>query len=373
VTSEIVTAARASLAADRIRASSRVGVDTEFHAENRYLPDLYLIQLGLDDGSCLLIDPLVPGVLDPIGPALRERPWVVHAGEHDLRILSSALGGPPAGPVFDTQIAAGLVAPGWPAGYATLCETWLGATVDKGETLSDWSRRPLTPAQLAYAIRDVQHLFPLADALSAALRAKGRDAGARAAMDEALRAALEPSPDRWVAELTFGSSLEPRQAAVLRALLGWRDERGRAQNVPPRVIAGDGVLIDLARRLPRTEAEVGASRRFPRNVARCAPELLPVIADALATPPESWPTVTRRGSPEARRAAFVQLWAQVVGEQDGWSAGLVVPREVADAIARGVPLAGWREALFGAGGAACAEGATLRLGTADVEIARSRT
>jgi ribonuclease D len=368
VTVEIVSAARAADAAARVRASSRVAIDTEFHAENRYLPDLFLVQVGLDDGSCLLLDPLVPGVLGAVADALRERPWVVHAGDHDLRLLAQALGGPPAAGVFDTQIAAGLASTAWPAGYATLCEGWLGQVVDKGETLSDWSRRPLTAAQLQYAARDVQHLFPLADALQARLVELGRAELARDAMSEAVAVALDPPPERWLSEITpHGTSLDPRQSAVLRALLVWRDERARAQNAPPRVIAGDGVLLDLARRLPRTDAELVASRRFPRNVARSAAELRAVITAALDAPPETWPRLVRRGTADARRSSFLQLWGQVLGERRQWAASLVLPRDVADRLASGGTCAPWRRSLLEPDLDAALSGvSSLRLAHADV-------
>lgn len=349
MTVRMVSPATAAEAAAQLRASSRVAVDTEFHAENRYLPDLYLVQLGLDDGSALLVDPLVPGILDVVGPALRERPWVVHAGDHDLRILSHVLGGPPLCPVFDTQVAAGLAGPLYPAGYATLCESWLGVRVDKAETLSDWSRRPLSAAQLEYAARDVLHLFALADAVSARLHDSGRTEAATAACAEAVAAALDPGPDRALHELTANTNLEPRQAGVLRSLLQWREERARVQNQPPRVVAGDGILVDIARRLPRSAADLSVGRRFPKNVARWAPELTAVVEAALATDPSTWPAVVRRNTAAARRTTFLQLWAAAEGERRQWAAALVVPRELAGALALGGSLdpAGWRAAILG--------------------------
>lgn len=364
MSARIVGPADAREAADRIRASTRVAVDTEFHAENRYLPDLYLVQLGLDDGTCLIVDPLVAGVLDPVGAALLERPWVVHAGDHDLRLLTAVLGARPTGPVLDTQIAAGLCTPTYPAGYATLCEGWLGVRVDKGETLSDWSRRPLSAAQLAYAAADVRHLFALADILSARVEALGRASALRAACAEAAEAAVDPSPERWLADLGATATLEPRQGAVLRALLSWRDDRARLQNQPARVIASDAILVDVARRLPTDAASLTTSRRFPKNVARHAPDLVAIVAQALETPEASWPRLARRGTAAARRSAFLHLWAQVRGEQASWSPALVLPPRVADQVAidGAAALSPWRRDVLGGDVDAVAAGAiSLRI------------
>ncbi len=367
---ELVSDRSAAAAAERILASPRVALDTEFHAENRYLPDLYLVQIGLEDGSTLLVDPLVPGALATVAPALLARQWVLHAGEHDLRLLTQALGEPPSLPVFDTQIAVGLVSAAWPAGYAATCETWLGVAVDKSETLSDWSRRPLSQAQQAYAARDVQHLFPLADRLQRELDTLGRASIASAAMAQAVTTALEPSPTRWLRDVAVGTTLEPRQANVLRALLTWRDDRARGGNVPPRVVAGDGILVDLARRMPRTEAEMTASRRFPKNVARWAPELRAVMEAAAQTPEDTWPHLVRRNTVEARRSAFLQLWSQILGEHHRWGAGLALPRDLADQVALGNQAElGWRADLIGPALAdALAGTTTLSLGRSDVEL-----
>ncbi len=339
---------------EAILASEVVAVDTEFHAENRYLPELFLLQLTTGDERTWIVDPLVPGLVAGLAEALRATPWVVHGGEHDLRILQQALGGVPE-VVRDTQIEAGLLDTTFPATFAALVRRWTGVELDKAETLSDWSQRPLTPGQLAYAAKDVALLLPLARALQQELARRGRAEIARAACAEARRAALAPADEELFLEIAAVGVLEGRQLAVLQDLAVWREERARAANQAARQILSDGVLVDLARRQPTSAGSVAASRRVARSLSRHAAELAHLIGRSLQRPEPTWPRAMRREGSASRRSAFLQLWGAVAGAREGWAQPLVVPRRVADRVALAGAtdrenlrsMLGWRDVLVG--------------------------
>ncbi len=139
----------------------RFGLDTEFVGERTYVPQLELIQVATPVEVALIDCRAVPA-LEPFyellwNPAIEK---IVHAGQQDLELFNSLTGRVPT-PVIDTQVASAMVGYGAQAGYAQLVERVLGVAVEKSETLTDWSHRPLTPAQIAYAVDDVRHLLPV--------------------------------------------------------------------------------------------------------------------------------------------------------------------------------------------------------------------
>src|SRR4051812_28066234 len=137
-----------------------IGFDTEFVGEDAYRPELCLVQVATAE-DLFVIDPFTCGPLDGFWELLldKDRTTVVHAGREDVRMCFFQSGKPPAN-VFDVQIAAGLVGLTYPIGYAGLVNDLLGQRMTKGETLTDWRRRPLSPAQVRYAFDDVRFLLP---------------------------------------------------------------------------------------------------------------------------------------------------------------------------------------------------------------------
>jgi len=150
-----------------------VGVDTEFMRERTYYAQLCLLQLGTP-GLSVCVDPLAIQSLDPLRPLMSASATckILHAARQDLEVLAPVVGN--VAPVFDTQVAAALV--GFPAqvGYAELVSRIIGVELHKSQTRTDWSRRPLSAAQLDYALDDVRHLPPLREALGERLERLGR-------------------------------------------------------------------------------------------------------------------------------------------------------------------------------------------------------
>ena len=176
-----------------------------------------------------MIDPFSCGPLDRFWKILTdpEKIVVVHAGREDIRICNFAIGAAPA--IFDVQLAAGLVGYSYPIGYAGLVQDLLGNRMSKGETLTDWRRRPLQPAQLRYAFDDVRYLLPAWKQLTDRLSKHQRLASAQEEFAAFVRKAVadEATMERWRKVKGIGG-LDRRQLAIVRAVFGWRDAFARA-------------------------------------------------------------------------------------------------------------------------------------------------
>jgi len=187
----ITSGARLATLLDALDSDARIAVDTEFLRERTYFPRLCLVQLA-GHRALGLVDTLAGIELEPLHRFLadRGRTKVLHAAYQDLEIFAHAMREVP-GPIFDTQLAASLLGHAPQIGFGDLVREVLGVTLEKGHARTDWTRRPLTDAQLKYARDDVRYLLPLADALGERLDKAGRSdwfaEDARAAEDLSLR------------------------------------------------------------------------------------------------------------------------------------------------------------------------------------------
>lgn len=229
--------------------AGRIGLDLETDGFHAYREQACLVQLSSEDGEWLY-DPLAHG----LDPALRreiareDRDVVGHALENDVRILVRDHDLRP-GRLFDTAAAARLDPEPLPLGLKDLLEAVLGVKIDKGEQRSDWSKRPLTDRQLAYARQDVRYLLPLADALAERLEASGRTAW-HAEECERLRT-LEPvdkpvDPEAW-RKLSAAKKVGKRGRAVLAELWAWRERKAEGANRAPFRVMAPELLGSLAR------------------------------------------------------------------------------------------------------------------------------
>jgi ribonuclease D len=270
----------------------RFALDTEFVGERTYVPALELIQVATAEEvaliDCRAVESLAPFFALLVEPGVEK---VLHAGQQDLDLFHSLTGAVPA-PVFDTQVAAALAGYGAQVGYAQLIERLLGVTVDKSETLTDWSRRPLTKAQLAYAVDDVRYLLPACDALRAQLDKSGRWEWAVEEcrrLERSVRSIPMEPEDAWLRVRGRGS-LRARGLVVLRALAAWREESASSRNKPRATIVRDEALVEIARKAPTTvDGLRGLRAVHSRDLERHAGEVVRRIAAALETPKESWP------------------------------------------------------------------------------------
>lgn len=278
----------------RLRGVERFGLDTEFVGERTYTPLLELVQVAtptefaLIDCRAVTVEGLEPFMDVLMDPAIEK---VVHSGQQDLELFQ-LLGGRVPTPVFDTQVAAAMVGYGAQPGYAHLVERLMGATLEKTETLTDWTRRPFTRAQLAYAVDDVRYLLPLYERL----RKRATELGRWEWLQEELRRVessirSEPvDPRQMFLRVRGRGSLRAKGLAVLRELAAWREEVASERNKPRGSILRDEALVEIARRAPTTVAAIKGLRAVrSRELDRCAEDVVARVERALNLPREEWP------------------------------------------------------------------------------------
>jgi ribonuclease D len=277
---------------EHLGASRRFGLDTEFVGEDSYHPHLCLVQVATAE-RLFLIDPLSAGPLDCFWDLVTDpaNEVVVHAGREEVRLCLLWTGRTP-GRFFDLQIAAGLVGLSYPMGHGALVHQLLGVQLPKGETLTEWRNRPLTPAQVRYAFDDVRYLLPLWERLDQRLEALGRRDWAREEF-ERLRVWSTPEEtpvERW-RKLRGLGSLDRRRLGVVRALYQWREETAARTNRPARAVCRDDLLVEIARRNPTREQDLRVIRGLPR---RDLGAIVETVREARSLPAEQLPPLADR-------------------------------------------------------------------------------
>ena len=335
-----------------IAAAPRYALDTEFHRERTYFPQVALMQLAWP-GGLALIDPLevdlrpFARVLD--GPGIA----VLHAADQDLEVLQLSCDTIPA-KLFDTQLAAGFLGYGTPS-LSSLCEKELGFHLPKGDRLTDWLARPLDDRQLAYAASDVDHLLELHTTISAQLDQRGRLAWA---LDECEvfrsrpRGARDPL-EAW-RRLKEARQLRGEARSVVRRVAAWREERAMANDQPPRFVLPDLAVVAVAQRRPASVDELRSVRGIDgRHLRRdTADELLAAVARGRGESPPSDDSGARELERELRPAvALVSAWVSQLGRDLDLDTTLLATRSDLEAFLREDPSArlanGWRHEVAG--------------------------
>ena len=268
-----------------------VTVDTEFMRDRTYWPQLCLVQIGTSRDA-VAIDALAEGIdLEPLYRLMADERIlkVFHAPRQDLEIFHHLAGRLPR-PLFDTQLAAMVLGYGDEVGYEALVRQVAGANLDKTSRFTDWSRRPLTDKQVAYALGDVTHLRVIYERFRDRLAERGRSRW----VDEELDALLDPNlyeqdPDEVWRRLKVRTR-DPRFLAVLRAVAAWREREAQRRDQPRNRVMRDDVLLDVVANRPR---HVGALRELKRVSVdnRAAEGLVKAIDAALALPEAECPRI----------------------------------------------------------------------------------
>ena len=286
----------------KLKEEGRFALDTEFVGERTYLPRLCLVQVATRE-FIALVDALAVGALDPLWDLVADPgvEKVLHAAREDLRLAYFGGGKRlPAG-VLDTQVAAGLIGlPSYPLSYARLTEALMGVKLSKGETRSEWDRRPLTPAQLEYARDDVRYLLPVADKLGRLLERLGRQEWLVEEMARFSDArTYEVAPEEAYLRLRNARGLTARPTALLRAVAAWREREAAARDIPVRSLLRDEVVIELAQRPPRRLTDFRRVRGFPETEdVSLGPPILDALNGARALAEEHLPPPLASGGPE---------------------------------------------------------------------------
>jgi ribonuclease D len=385
-TSEISlsSSAEVAAAAELARRAGRFGIDTEFMSEGRYRALLCLVQIAVDDpeigdGSRIVLIDSIAGDVDvtPFAELISdpEAEIVLHAGRQDVAILRRAWSTQPVN-IFDTQISAGFAGESAQSGYGNLIGSILGRRVGKTASYTRWDARPLTAEQLSYAAEDVAHLLELADQLKGRLAATSRLEWASEECRRLESATDERDPDTAWERLPRVSQLDPRSRAVAQELAAWRERTASAEDRPVGSVIADPPLVEIAKRQPRTVAEIEQIRGMHRGVVRRRGEgLLEAIARGREAPPI--PREERRGRSEPGDAPLIAL-AEALLRARAMEAGLAYEllasrselEQIVAAARRSEPepdvrtLTGWRRELVGDDLRALLHGeASLRIGS----------
>jgi ribonuclease D len=331
---------------------SSIGVDTEFLRERTFFPKLCLLQLSAA-GKIWCIDTLRVGSLEALMPALTApgSRKLIHAARQDLEavyLTSKQV----MSPVFDTQIAAACIGLKPQVGYAELVKTLLNITIPKGQTRTDWSKRPLTHEQLVYAADDVLYLGAIADGLTQRLAELGREHWVREdclALED--RQLYEPDPAQaWMRLRGIGQlASEPRARAKLIAV--WREKLARERDLPRAWILSDAAIFAIAHANPKTPAALDTVESMNEKFAATLLAALDVASGA--APEDLEPVQDSRPTPEQR--ALLDRLIKIVDARAAElevSAEVLAPRGELKALAMGRrdthALGGWRLQEIGA-------------------------
>ena len=309
----ITTESQLGALVDRLAAHSHVAFDTEFVSEHTYRSQLCLIQVAAPD-TLAVIDTLKVRELDPFWRLLTEpgRTTVVHAGREEMGFILQAIKARPSS-LFDVQVASGLVDHDYPAGYASIVRRFLNLPTNKGETRTDWRQRPLTPAQLEYALDDVRHLEKLWKKLEGKLASSGRTAWMEDEM-QAWQNDVEESfiRKRW-RRVSGLSGLSRRELAIARELWHWRDSVAESRDMPPKRVLRDDLLVELCKRKSADERQISAIRGMQRSDLRhILHGLSEAIGRGLELPDEECPGGEKHRAPPPQLAVLGQFLATAI-------------------------------------------------------------
>ncbi len=320
-----------------VRPQPLVALDTEADSPFHYYPKVCLIQLSAranesDAVEDYLVDPLRLDNLQALGDCLA-RPdveVVMHAAENDIVLMQRDFGFA-IHKIFDTQMAARIL--GWPrAGLAAILEEQFGVLSNKRMQRTDWSRRPLSPEQLAYATNDTHYLLQLRDVLIDELKAKGRWEEALDAFEQIVtnHTQAEPTDARTFWDMKATRDVVRDQHGVLQALWEWREAEAQRRDLPPFKIANDSVLVALTEAAPATRSQLIHIPGMSGYVeARYGVALLKVIQQGLRRPVPALPAPRRRAEErldpaDQSRFEVLRDWRGRMAEQRGVSLEIVV-------------------------------------------------
>ena len=344
------------------RAAGRVGLDTEFLRERTYRARLCLLQLATPE-AIFIIDPVAGLNLGPVADLITDSSVqiVVHAGKQDFELFFDRFGAVPA-TVFDIQIAAGFLGYGASLPYGGLVEATIGVKVEKGESYTDWCRRPLTESQLRYASEDVAYLLQVAARLEAELKDRRRLGWAAEEMSSLeLASTYANDPEQAWRRVGGRGSLPSSRLGVLQEVAAWRERSAARRDLPRGWILKDPTLVEIARRAPKDGKALGAIRGLsPKEAQRSEAELLQAVRKGRARPLDSErPSLSRL---TLRRARLLSSLADAVVrarcEDAGVATELVATRTELELLLAAVVsgsveedryriLRGWRRELAG--------------------------
>ncbi|MGY6499557.1 MAG: ribonuclease D [Acidimicrobiales bacterium] len=330
-----------------------IALDTEFHRERTYFPRIAMVQLGWRD-QVALVDPLAVD-LEPLAQVLdSDTITVIHAASQDLEVLLRACGVVPRR-LFDTQVAAGFLGMSAPS-LSSLVEREVGVRLPKGDRLTDWLQRPLTPEQLDYAATDVVHLIDLWQKQCDALVARGRLGWADDEFEQVRRRAQvgRPPEDAWT-RIKEARQLKGQAREIAKELAAWRERRAAEIDQPVRFVLPDLGVVAIAQRAPTTAETLRSVRGVDDRHARSevGAQILAAVQRGSERPIERGESASSSSLARELRPAvsLVSSWVSQLARDEDLDTALLATRSDLEGFLRGDEdnrlAVGWRHALVG--------------------------
>ena len=345
-------------ACDRLSNEVYLSVDTEFMREKTYYPRLCLIQIS-GKKEAIAVDTISPGIdLEPVFKLLND-PTIIkvfHACRQDMEIFFHLTNNTPT-PVFDTQIAAMVCGYGDAISYDKLVKQIVGIDIDKSSRFTDWSQRPLSNAQLNYALSDVTHLRKIYEQLKKQLRENGRETWLAEELDFVTSTTTYMiDPEKVWLRLKVRSG-RPQFLILVQAIAAFREREAQRRDVPRNRVLRDDVLLDIAARAPATPEELAKVRSISANFAtsNSGAKILKAISLAKQIPIDQAPKIERTERKNNQGTAVVELLKVLLkmkAEEHNVAQKLIAATAdleavAADGMADVAFLKGWRREIFG--------------------------
>ncbi|MEC4748073.1 ribonuclease D [Methylomicrobium sp. Wu6] len=310
----IDTPAKLSEICARIKAAPWIALDTEFLREKTYYPKFCLLQIATPDWVAC-VDPITLAQLDELFDVLYDGSIikVLHSSRQDLEIFYQLTGKLPS-PIFDTQVAAPLLGYQDNPGYAMLVSHLLNVNLNKAHTRADWSKRPLSEAEIQYAADDVIYLCKIYQLMRDKLSALGRLDWLHPDFSELSNPALyEVLPEHAWRKIKGKNKLTGKQLSIIQALAEWRESAAQSENRPKGWLIRDELLFDIAKLQPETVADLSQIRGInERTVSRYGSTLCKIINAAKNRPPIPLHEDGRPSKKTQQQEAIVDLLTAIV-------------------------------------------------------------
>jgi ribonuclease D len=340
---------------EQLSGSPWLAVDTEFHREKTYYPELCLVQVA-NEHVIACVDPYAVNDLTPLFDVFYDDAvtLIFHAARQDLELFYLQRQSLPK-QIFDTQLAASVLGYGDQIGYGNLVQQCLHIELDKAHSRTDWRQRPLSQAQIDYAADDVRYLRELYPILLNQLESQGREQWLQ--QDFANLTDIktyQEKPDlAWQRVKGFGR-LKPRQLSILSELANWREQRAIELNRPRKWILKDEVLLDLAKLSPNKVSALKSVRSLEqRDIDRHGARIISLIEAGLNQPKEQWPTINKPTPLTNQQEALVDILMGLLRklcDDHNITPVAVAPRKEVEKLVRGENTTlnqGWRFQLVG--------------------------
>jgi ribonuclease D len=353
----ITTTADLAAACERMSRHSFVTVDTEFLRETTYYPLLCVAQIATTDEAAV-IDALAEGLsLEPFFELMANENVlkVFHAARQDIEIVWHQAKLIPR-PIFDTQVAAMVLGYGDSISYDQLVQRITGDVIDKSNRFTDWSRRPLSAAQVNYAVSDVTHLRKVFQSLSDDLQKRGRSEWVGEEMEVLTSPDTYRSDPETAWERLKTRVRKPKELSVLMEVAAWREREAQSRDIPRGRVLKDEAIGDIATHAPTSMEKLASLRSLPRGFERSkwGSEIVEAVKRGLARDMTALPKLEkpRQGLNGSATVELLKVLLRMVSEQHGVAAKVIATVEDLERIASDdradvAALHGWRREMFG--------------------------